>query len=132
MKQYKLIIAGSRNVTDIALVYKALDYFNFNEGNVAEIVSGGARGVDTLGEQVALALGIPVKRFPADWDKYGKSAGYKRNQDMANYADALLAIWDCFSKGTYHMISIMHLVGKMSYVINLSLAEGINYGGFNR
>ena len=73
---------------------------------ITEIVSGGAKGVDKLGEDWAEANYMSLKIFPANWYKYGKSAGYKRNEEMAEYADALIAIWDGKSKGTKHMIDI--------------------------
>ena len=63
-----------------------------------------ARGADTLGEQYAKERGIPIRYFPADWQTLGKSAGYQRNVQMAQYADALVAFWDGRSKGTKHMI----------------------------
>lgn len=71
---------------------------------ITEIVSGTCEGVDQLGEEWAERHGIPVKRFPADWKKYGRRAGPLRNQTMASYADALIAIWDGKSKGTRSMI----------------------------
>jgi hypothetical protein len=71
-----------------------------------EIVSGTAAGADTLGERYAQEKGYEVKKFPAQWDLYGKSAGYKRNQQMAEYADGLIAFWDGKSRGTKHMIDI--------------------------
>jgi len=83
---------------------------------VTEVVSGRAPGVDRAGEDYALYLGIPVKLYPANWSKHGKSAGYKRNEKMAEYADALIAIWDGKSKGTQHMINIMRGLGKPIYV----------------
>ena len=86
------------------------------KGKISEIVSGTARGVDQLGERLASELNIPVKRFPANWDLFGKSAGYKRNVTMADYADGLIAIWDGKSKGTGHMINIMTAKGKWIYV----------------
>ncbi len=72
-----------------------------------EIVSGGAAGVDTFGEQWAYEANVDVKRFPAQWHKYGRSAGHRRNADMARYADRLIAFWDGQSKGTENMIRIM-------------------------
>jgi hypothetical protein len=110
----KLIIAGSRDVTQHQFDWAT--QFALWEG-ISEIVSGTARGVDRYGEELAEQLGIPVKRFPADWDKYGKSAGYKRNVLMAEYADKLLAIWDGHSKGTGHMIDIMQKVGKPVQIV---------------
>lgn len=110
----KLIIAGGRDFTNVPLA--AWHFIAFVEELypeatalvpcVTEIVSGTARGADKVGEEVASALGICIKQFPADWDKHGKRAGYLRNADMADYADALLAFWDGKSKGTKHMIDL--------------------------
>lgn len=68
------------------------------------VISGGASGVDTAGEWWAKTHGIPVERYPAKWDLHGKRAGYLRNVQMAEKADALIAIWDEQSRGTKHMI----------------------------
>jgi hypothetical protein len=100
----KVIIAGSRNITDYNEMMNALDGINWK---INEVVSGAAKGVDQLGEQFAKEYSIPLKQFPADWEKFGRSAGYKRNIDMSKYADALLAIWDGVSVGTKHMIEVM-------------------------
>ena len=67
-------------------------------------MSGTARGVDRFGEQWAIENNVAIKPFPADWDTYGKRAGYLRNTQMAEYADALIAVWDGESRGTKHMI----------------------------
>jgi hypothetical protein len=99
----KTIVAGSREITDYQLVWDAI----YSCPWITEIVSGGARGVDLLGEKAAASFGIPVKVFPvtsADWEKFGKAAGIMRNQQMAEYADALIAIWDGESTGTWNMI----------------------------
>lgn len=98
----KVIIAGGRDVTDYFAVKAAYIKSGFE---AEEIVSGGARGVDYLGEVFAKNAGIPVKRFPADWVTHGKRAGPIRNAQMAEYADALIAVWDGESKGTANMIS---------------------------
>ena len=105
----KVIIAGTRDFNDYAFLKKNVDYFlqGINPNNEEiEIVSGNARGADKLGERYAKEYNLPVKLFPANWDKYGKRAGYLRNQEMANYADVLIAFWDEKSKGTKHMIDI--------------------------
>ena len=96
-----VIVAGSRSITDIKIVAQAINESGFD---VTEIVSGTARGVDVLGEEWAKSKGIPVKRFPADWEGLGKGAGFIRNAEMAEYADALVAIWDGKSRGTKNMI----------------------------
>ena len=97
----KVIVAGSRTITDYQKVKNALSAF---EWEITEIVSGGANGVDKMGERWAIENKIPLRRFPAKWDLHGKSAGPIRNREMAEYADALVAIWDGKSKGTYNMI----------------------------
>lgn len=100
----KVIIAGSRDFDDYELLKSKCDYFLRNRE--VEIVSGTARGADVLGERYAEERDLVVKRFPADWDKYGKRAGYLRNVEMAEYADALITFWDGKSRGTKHMIDI--------------------------
>ncbi len=97
----KVIVAGSRSINDYEFVKKTIQESGFK---ITEIVSGRAKGVDRLGEVYAKENNIPVKQFIVDWDKYGRSAGIKRNIEMGNYSDALIAIWDCKSKGTKHMI----------------------------
>lgn len=97
----KVIIAGSRSVTDYNTVVHAIGLLDIN---IDEILSGGATGVDMLGERYAKYYNIPIKRFEADWKTYGKSAGARRNEEMAKKADALIAVWDGESKGTKDMI----------------------------
>lgn len=97
----KVIIAGSRLITSYPAVCMAILKSGFE---ITEVVSGTARGVDTLGEQWAKLSGIPVKRFPADWNGLGKQAGYVRNVQMSQYAHALIAVWDGRSAGTKSMI----------------------------
>jgi hypothetical protein len=101
----KVIIAGGRGFDNYNLLSDSCDKILSNQNQV-EIVSGTANGADKLGEKYANEKGYPIKQFPADWDKYGKSAGYKRNEEMAKYADALIAFWDGKSKGTKHMIDL--------------------------
>lgn len=76
----KLIIAGSRDFNDIKLASRALSVFMRNH-DVSEIVSGGARGADQIGEALADLAGIPVKRFIPDWG--GTSRGTKQMIDCA-------------------------------------------------
>ena len=107
----KLIIAGSRDFNDVQLALRSfLEFSNEITSEtgviepIKEIVSGGARGADRLGEDIARMCHISVKRFIPDWDALGKRAGYVRNAEMGDYADALLAFWDKESKGTKQMI----------------------------
>ena len=101
----KVIIAGSRNFNDYNLLKTSCDNLLTQFTNI-EIVSGTARGADKLGERYAREKGYDIKEFPANWDKHGKSAGYIRNDEMAQYADMLIAFWDGTSKGTKHMIDL--------------------------
>ena len=107
---FKVIIAGSRTFSSLPALIKYCDHILSNQDNI-EIVSGGAKGADKLGEEYAKLRGYSLKIFPANWNKYGKSAGYKRNVQMADYADALIAIWDGQSKGTGHMIDLSRTKG---------------------
>ncbi len=112
----KLIIAGSRDFHDYGVLLFAVRAYA-DAGNLwpSEVVSGAATGVDALGERWASSVGFPVKRFPADWGKYGRSAGPRRNKEMSLYADGLLALWNG-SPGTKNMISCMHALKKPVFV----------------
>ena len=88
-----------------------------------KIISGTCRGADQLGEKFALDNRIELERFPADWGKFGRRAGYIRNVEMAKYASGfsngiLIAFWDGNSKGTKHMIDIAKKHGLAVHVIN--------------
>ena len=103
---FRVIIAGGRDFCDYALLEQSMDRLLSNIEDNIVVVCGMARGADSLGEQYAKAREFQVCYFPAEWDKYGKSAGYKRNEQMAQNADALVAFWDGQSRGTKHMINI--------------------------
>ena len=75
------------------------------------VVCGKAKGADTLGEQYAKERGYVVAYYPADWEKYGKRAGFIRNEQMAKNADALVAFWDGKSRGTKSMIELAQRYG---------------------
>lgn len=114
----KVIIAGGRDFNDYDLLKLKCDTILKNQTNI-EIVSGTARGADKLGEKYSQEKGYRVKLFPADWN-LGKKAGYIRNEQMAQYADSLIAFWDGQSKGTKHMIDL-----AKKYNLNVRV---INYG----
>lgn len=109
----KTIIAGSRGITDYAVLLQAIKCCPFP---ITSVVSGCARGIDTLGEQYAQENSLKLYKFPADWSTYGRRAGYLRNAQMADNAEALLAIWDGESRGTKHMIDIAREKGLEVYV----------------
>lgn len=97
----KTIIAGLRDCYDYRALLTLVGRADFP---ITEVVSGRANGVDKIGEKWARENSVPVKEFPADWAMFGKLAGPIRNRQMADYAEALLAIWDGKSKGTGNMI----------------------------
>jgi len=109
----KTIIAGGRNITNYSLVLSALRESEFIP---TEIVSGIAPGVDTLAIQYARENNLPLREFHADWNKHKKAAGPIRNRQMAEYADALIAIWDGESRGTKNMIEEATKRGLRVYV----------------
>lgn len=113
---FKVIIAGGRDFHNTTWSFDKIDAILASKEDI-EIVSGGANGADKVGEAYAVARELKLSRFPADWNKYGKSAGYKRNTQMAHYADALIAFWDGESKGTKHMIDIATQLGLKVRVI---------------
>lgn len=118
----KLIIAGSRTlVTTPATTYNLISQLgiDIDLDNVTEIVSGTAEGIDRCGENFGLRYNIEVKRFPADWNKHGKAAGHIRNKQMADYADALLLIWDGESRGSANMKENMLKLKKPVYEVIL-------------
>lgn len=96
-------IVGSRGFEDYETMQTVLDEYLCDEEDLV-ILCGMARGADTLGERWAVENGHRIKYYPAEWDVYGKSAGYRRNTDMAEQADIVVAFWDGKSKGTKHMI----------------------------
>ena len=130
----KLIIAGSRSITDYETVRQAVILSGFwsKYGHNIEVVSGCANGVDKLGELFAENNGLVIHRFPADWDnitveyarvktnklgkEYNAAAGAMRNIKMGNFADGLLAIWDGKSRGTKQMIEYAKSKGLEIYV----------------
>jgi len=113
----RTIIAGSRGVSDYNIIVNAIKNSNFN---IEEVISGNARGVDKLGEKWAIENNIKLKIFPANWNKFGKSAGYIRNVEMADYANSLIAIWDGKSKGTKMMIAQGKVKGLKVFVYETS------------
>jgi hypothetical protein len=97
----KTIIAGSRTILNKEEIFYHLNNVDFI---ITEAVCGGATGPDTIGKQWAIETHTPYSMFPAHWDEYGKAAGSRRNQQMAEYADALILFWDGKSTGSKDML----------------------------
>lgn len=109
----KVIVAGGRDFNNYKRLSEVLD----NLKQPFEVVCGEAKGADSLGKRYAKDNELTVHRFPADWDTHGKSAGYKRNEQMADFADACIAFWDGQSRGTKHMIDIATRKGLKCLVV---------------
>ena len=109
MSKIKLLIAGGRDFTDSAFMVNNLNKLeeagNFVlEPSKTEIISGMARGADTIAYKLAKANGFTVLEFPADWNTFGRRAGFVRNITMLENADHVVAFWDAKSRGTEHTI----------------------------
>jgi hypothetical protein len=115
---YKVIVAGSRNFTDYELLKIKLDHILSLKSDVV-IISGMARGADLLGVKYAVERGLKVIKFPADWDKHGKKAGYIRNLEMLKCCDAVVCFHIGQSLGTSHMIDIAKEYRKPLRIIQL-------------
>ena len=106
-------VVGSRGFGDYAYLKKSLDAEVSRLGvRSVRIVSGGARGADSLAEQYAREKGFLLKVFPADWDRYGKAAGYIRNKDIIRNCDLCVAFWDGQSRGTANDFAICREMNK--------------------
>ena len=119
---FKVIVAGSRtaNNADTYLLLESKLNALLGRKSITHdivIVSGTAKGADKMGEYYATIYNYRIARYPADWDQYGRRAGYIRNAEMATDADALVALWDGESRGTKHMIAIANQMGLPTRII---------------
>jgi predicted Rossmann fold nucleotide-binding protein DprA/Smf involved in DNA uptake len=118
---FRVIVAGSRSFNDYATLQMVCDNLLAKKKQTHNIVviSGTARGADTLGEQYAHERGYAVEEFPADWQQYGKAAGPIRNRQIADIADAVIAFWDGHSTGTKDMITEAKKKGLAVRIYNI-------------
>ena len=114
---FRVIIAGGRDFNDYQRLCKTMDYLLKNKVPEVTIISGGARGADSLGERYANERGFSLIIMKADWEKYGKSAGIIRNKEMLSTADEVVCFWNRVSRGTGHMIKITKEIGKLPRVV---------------
>ena len=113
----RLAIVGGRDFTDtIKFLEVMCGHFGWMEAGDS-LVSGGANGADTLGGYYAKKFNIPIKIFKPEWDKYGKSAGFLRNQTIVDNCDIVLAFWDGVSKGTQDTIEKAKKAKKPTFLI---------------
>lgn len=105
----KLAIIGSRNLN--------VEIEDYLTDDVTEIVSGGARGVDSCAALVASKRNVKLTEFKPDYSKYGRCAPLKRNDQIAEYADEALAFWDGTSKGTQYTVKAFQKLGKKVRIV---------------
>lgn len=122
IKKIRLAVIGSREFSNKERLFKILDT---NKHQIKLIVSGGARGADTLATEWATERGIPYLVFPALWRDpetglQDKGAGFRRNWDIIRQADKVLAFWDMKSKGTANSLDIAKLLNKPVKIIDIS------------
>ncbi|MBC8306892.1 MAG: DUF2493 domain-containing protein [Pelagibacterales bacterium] len=113
----KVAIIGSRGFDDYNLVEATMEEFHSTNFQTTTLVSGGAKGADRLGEKWANNHNIPTKIFLAEWDKYGRAAGFIRNKDIIANADYVIAFWDGESKGTKHSLDLCEKNGILYTII---------------
>ena len=125
-KEQRVIIAGSRDMADYGAAKKAIAAALAEIGGAqVRIVSGHCRGADLMGERYAHENGLELAVFPAEWNIYGRRAGFLRNTQMADFASeegnegALIAFWDGQSRGTKMMIGIAQKKGIAVHVFDL-------------
>ncbi len=115
----RIIICGGRDFNDYERLKERCDYLmQFLRKSDIIILCGKARGADTLGERYALENNIKIEYYPADWDKYGKSAGYIRNKEMVDNATSAICFWNGKSKGTAHTIELCKKKGIQYRIIS--------------
>lgn len=115
----RTIIAGSREKywpKDFDYIAAINDAAAASMFMITEVVSGMANGIDLAGIEWAKGVGMPWKEMPADWTRFKRRAGYLRNEDMAEYAEAAIVIWDGTSDGSKHMIQIARRKRLKTYV----------------
>lgn len=114
----KLIVAGGRDFNDRTNMLACLGRLQDAEliSTHPTLVCGMARGADMLAHRIWTQMGLPIDEYPADWNRYGKSAGYRRNVNMGEVADAAAIFWDGESRGTKHMIDIMVRLNKPHWI----------------
>ena len=108
---HKLMVCGSRTIVDEQWIFSKLnELFALHKDMV--VLSGGAAGVDSIGEKWADLHNVPIEHFLPDWKKYGRGAGIVRNKQMVETADFVMIFWDGESKGTKFVIEYCQKLGK--------------------
>ena len=117
---YRIVVTGSRDWSNRDPIKDTFDRVYAKHGTDVTLINGTARGVDRIAAEVARSLGWQVIDVPADWDQYGRSAGFRRNEQMLRMSpDICIAFWDGQSRGTQHTIRTAEQMGIRTYVVRL-------------
>lgn len=123
MNDFYCLVAGTRTFDDYDLLKEKCDFLLQNQtGKTIHIVSGGAKGADSLAERYAAERGYQLHVFPAQWDTFGKSAGYRRNEQMHQFISQFpnrgcVCFWNGKSRGTAHNFSLSKKYGNNLRII---------------
>ena len=116
---HKLMVCGSRTIVDEQWIFSKLnELFALHKDMV--VLSGGAAGVDSIGEKWADLHNVPIEHFLPDWKKYGRSAGPRRNKIMVERADYIICFWDGKSRGTASTVKYTQNCGKPLRIKDIS------------
>lgn len=121
----RVAVVGSRTFNDYDLLRRELDKMY---PNISLIVSGGAKGADSLAEKYAKEEGISTLVFRPDWNQFGKRAGFIRNKDIVTNSDTVVAFWDGKSKGTANSIKHAQFMGKKLIIVKFNEVSTTNKG----
>lgn len=119
-QERRLLVCGSRNITDKDWIYSQIESYWYEHLACYSdpiMIEGAARGVDLIAKTYAVENNWKIEEYPAEWDKYGKSAGYIRNDIMVKKADEVLILWDRESKGTKHDIDLCKKYNKPHKIV---------------
>lgn len=119
MDEFKLIVFGSRTYEDYLELETVLNNLanTVYEDKAISIVTGMAKGADSLGYLFAIKNSVVNYKFVADWKQHGRQAGYLRNIQMGEFSDGGLAFWDGKSRGTLHMIKYLEHLNKPVHIV---------------
>lgn len=120
--EYRLVVAGCRDYHDYSVASVEIEKHirTLGANRPVIIISGCASGADALGERYATEHNLPIERYPADWERYGRGAGPRRNEQMAKVADGVLVFWDGKSRGTQSMIKCAQKCNKPCQVVYIN------------
>lgn len=112
----KVAVIGSRSLN--------IDIATYIPPETTEIVSGGAKGIDTMARKYAIIKGIRLTEFLPDYNRYsGRTAPLVRNKQIIEYADMVVAIWDGHSKGTIHSVELAKRMNKRVKLHTISITQ---------